>query len=255
MKKVLLIVTTLVFFSSANGQILNGSFENDSTADLSDWEWRCYENQSSNITPPEGGNWSLKVGGGSLQGCYPNYAYQKLPTITHGQAFLLTGWVYGDVGLKFGKINSGIITSQSGSTTSSESWTKLGHLAAFSLSDGDTAIVLLTVPTMGGGGSFTGYFDLINLEQVSGINMLKHEKPLKLFPNPFNIYTTLYTDKGFINATLTLTNTLGQIVKQKEKLNGQTIILERENLMKGMYYIHLSEKNIIIATEKIIITD
>ncbi|MFK5879165.1 MAG: T9SS type A sorting domain-containing protein [Flavobacteriaceae bacterium] len=255
MKRALLIVTTFVFFTTANGQILNGSFENDSTADLSGWEWRCYENQSSNTSPIEGGNWSLKVPGGSLQGCHPNYAYQKLPTITHGQAFLLTGWVHGDVGLTFGKINSGIITIQSGSTTSSETWTKLGHLAAFSLSDGDTAIVLLTVPTMGGVGSFTGYFDLINLEQVSDLNTLKNEITLKLFPNPFNIYTTLYSDKGFVNTTLTLTNTLGQIVKQKEKLNGKRIILQRENLMNGMYYIHLSEKNKIIATEKIIITD
>ena len=113
----------------------------------------------------------------------------------------------------------------------------------------------LSVGTIGGGASLYGYFDLINLEQVEGINTIQHKILLKLYPNPFNKQTTLSTDKILHNAILTMNNIYGQVVKQIENINGQTIILERDNLSKGIYFIQMSENNINLASKKIIITD
>jgi len=256
MKRTLLIVTILVFITTANGQILNGSFENDSTSDLSDWENRCYDLESSNITPPDGGNWSIRVWGGDFQGCFPSYAYQKIPNITNGQSFILSGWVLGQsASLKFGKINHGVKTILSGSNNSSDSWTKLNHQSTFELTEGDTAIVILYVSTSGGGASSNGNFDLIKLEQVQGISPLDQTFSLRIFPNPFQTQTTIQTNKFLHNATLTLNNSFGHVVKRIDNISSKTIILERANLPNGLYYIQLSENNRIIASKKLLIIE
>ena len=258
MNKIFFILTVFLVYNTVSGQISNGSFENGSNSDLSNWEWTCFAEPDSSI-PPGGGNWSIKVWGGNTQGCFPGYSYQKIPTITNGQTFLLTGWIFTQsatpVGLYLGKINSGVITLQSGDTTSSTSWTQVGLQSTLSLSIGDTAIVVLHGGLAGGPLQCYGYFDLINLQQVTGLNSLEQKQSLKLSPNPFNNQTTLRTDKIFHNAMLTMNNTLGQTVKQMENINGQTVILERDNLSRGLYFIHLSENNTIIATKKLIITD
>jgi hypothetical protein len=258
MKQIFCILTVFFGYNAVSGQISNGDFENGLNPDLSNWEWTCFAEPDSS-TPPGGGNWSIKVWGGNTQGCFPGYSYQKIPAITNGQTFQLTGWAFAQtappVGLYLGKINSGIITLQAGDTTSSATWTQLGLQSTFSLSISDTAIVVLYGGLAGGPVQGYGYFDLINLQQVTGINSLDEHQSLHLYPNPFNNQTTLRTDKYFQNARLTLNNNLGQTVKQMENINGQKIILERSNLSRGSYIIHLSENNKIIATKKLIITD
>lgn len=258
MKQIVFILTIFLGWNTVSGQISNGGFENGSNPDLSNWEWTCFA-ESDSSTPPGGGNWSIKVWGGNTQGCFPGYSYQKIPAITNGQTFLLTSWAFAQtapqVGLYLGKINSGVITLQSGDTTSSISWTQLSLQSTFSLSLGDTAIVVLHGGLTGGPVQGYGYFDLINLQQVTGINSLAQKQSMKLYPNPFNNQTTLRTDKKFQNATLIMNNNLGQTVKQMGNINGQTIVLERGNLPRGLYFIHLSEKNKIIAIKKLIITD
>ena len=258
MKQILFILTVFLACNFVNGQILNGSFESGTFPDLSNWEWTCSA-EMGNSAPPDGGSWSIKVWGGNTQGCFPGYAYQKIPTITNGQTFLLTGWAFAQttppVGLYLGKINNGVITLQSGNTTSSISWTQLSLQSTFSLSSGDTAIVVLHGGLAGGPVQGYGYFDLINLQQVTEINSLEQKKSVKLYPNPFNNQTTLRTGKKFHNATLTMNNTFGQIVKQMGNIYGQTIILERGNLPRGLYFIHLSENNKKIITKKLVITD
>ena len=259
MKGLLLFLITLIACNVANGQILNGDFENGSNPDLSNWEWNCFA-ELNNDGAPGGGNWSLKVASGNTQGCFPSYAYQKMPMITNGQTFQLTGWAYAHeallpVGLYWGKINNGAITLQTGDTTSSTSWKQLSLQETFSLSSGDTAVVVLHAGLAGGPVSSFGYFDLIDVQQVTGVNSLEQHFSLKLFPNPFNNQTTISIDKPLYNGGLTVCNAWGQVVKQVENINNQTIILEREKLSNGLYTIHLSEDGKTIATKKIIISD
>lgn len=258
MKKLLLGLTVFFTVTTLHGQILNGSFENGSNADLSNWEWTCLA-QSYNNAPTGGGNWCIKVWGGNTQGCFPGYAYQKLPTITNGQTFILSGWAYAQtappIGLYFGKINSGIITLQAGDTTSSTSWTQLSIQSSFSLSTGDTALVVLNGGLAGGPVQGYGYFDLINLQQVSGINFLEHKQTVEVFPNPFYNQTTLKTDNFFHNATLTVDNIFGQTVKQIKNISGRTVTLFRDNLPSGLYFVRLTEDNKTFYADKLVIAD
>lgn len=258
MKQLFYLLAIFYSVTTAHGQIINGSFENGSNADLSGWDWTCLA-QSYNDAPTGGGSWCIQVWGGNTQGCFPGYAYQKLPTITNGQTFILSGWAYAQtsppIGLYFGKINNGIITLQAGDTTSSTTWTQLSTQSGFSLSIGDTALVVLYGGQAGGPVQGYGYFDLITLQSVTGINSIEQKFFIHAFPNPFNNQTVLQTDEYLNNATLTVVNIFGQTVKQIINISGQTIILFRDNLPGGLYFFRLSQDNKIITTNKIVITD
>lgn len=76
-----------------------------------------------------------------------------------------------------------------------------------------------------------------------------------VFPNPFISSTTIQTIENLNNATLTIYNSYGKMVKQVTNISGQTATLTRENLSSGLYFIRLTEENKIIAAEKLIIID
>lgn len=90
---------------------------------------------------------------------------------------------------------------------------------------------------------------------TTSINEQYLSETVLLFPNPFNIQTTFHTDRILKNATLTVCNYLGQTVKQINNISGQSIILHRDNLPSGLYFIHLTQDNKEIITNKLIITD
>jgi hypothetical protein len=88
-----------------------------------------------------------------------------------------------------------------------------------------------------------------------GGNEISKNNNYTIFPNPFNTDTTIQTIDNFKNATLLIYNSYGQEVKQVNNLEGQSVSLLRDNLPVGLYYIKLTEKNKVIAAEKIIIKD
>jgi hypothetical protein len=67
--------------------------------------------------------------------------------------------------------------------------------------------------------------------------------------------TTLQTNVFLKNATLTLYNSLGQRVERIDNITGQTVTLQRSNLLSGLYYIRLSQDNKTIATGKLVVSD
>jgi len=78
---------------------------------------------------------------------------------------------------------------------------------------------------------------------------------LEIYPNPFSGHTTLWTREHLLNATLTVNNCFGHTVMQLKNINGQTVVLNRDNLATGLYFVRLTQDNRIIATNKLIITD
>jgi preprotein translocase subunit YajC len=78
---------------------------------------------------------------------------------------------------------------------------------------------------------------------------------ITVFPNPFSTQAILQTGNLLHNATLTLDNVFGQTVKQIKNISGQTIVLSRDNLVSGLYFLRLTEDNKTIATKKLVITD
>jgi len=77
----------------------------------------------------------------------------------------------------------------------------------------------------------------------------------KISPNPFTNETLLQTDKTLRNASLTISNSIGQQVKQIKNISGQSIILNRGNLPSGLYFVQLTQDGKILMMDKIIITD
>jgi hypothetical protein len=86
-------------------------------------------------------------------------------------------------------------------------------------------------------------------------NILESSNQTTIYPNPFSATTILHTDNILKNATLTVYNSYGQKIKQLNQLFGETIILQRDNLPSGVYFIQLSQDNKLISTEKMVITD
>jgi len=78
---------------------------------------------------------------------------------------------------------------------------------------------------------------------------------ITVYPNPFSTEAILKADNNFKKATLTYYNSLGQLVKQVKNISGETIILQRDDLPGGLYFLQLTQDNHSIKTFKIILTD
>jgi Secretion system C-terminal sorting domain/Trypsin len=81
------------------------------------------------------------------------------------------------------------------------------------------------------------------------------ENIIEIYPNPFNTTTTLQLSRNEGKANLILINMYGEQVKRIENISGQVITLNREDLPCGVYFIHLTQNNIVTTTAKIIIAD
>jgi Secretion system C-terminal sorting domain len=90
-------------------------------------------------------------------------------------------------------------------------------------------------------------------QTILGINENTAKHIFSIFPNPFISSTTIQTIGNLKNATLTICNAYGQMVKQVKNISGQTVSLSRDNFPSGLYFIRLTEENKIIAIEKLII--
>jgi hypothetical protein len=243
---------------TCRAQVINGSFENESGPDLSGWQWTCGA-MSEKGAPDGGGDFCIKVFSGNTQGCWPGYAYQKLPEIKNGQAFVLSGRAYAltsqRVGLYFGKISKGEITLFEGDTTSSISWKELSIQSEFLLAAGDTAVVVLWGGLTGGPVQGYGFFDRIELQPAAGINDIKQETAIRIFPNPFSHRAIIQSEVYLNNATIIILNAFGQIARQVPGISGHSLLLERDNLPAGLYLIRVIRRNSILLSQKVIITD
>jgi len=82
---------------------------------------------------------------------------------------------------------------------------------------------------------------------------LKNE--LEIYPNPTSSQATLETDIQLKNATLMVTNYLGQVVAQINNIHGQTITFNCDDLPSGLYFVYLTNDSKIIASKKLIINN
>ncbi len=90
---------------------------------------------------------------------------------------------------------------------------------------------------------------------TTGINTYFLQNDVIIYPNPFITQTVLQSNVPLINATLTLCNHFGQKVKEIKNISGQTIVLTRDNLESGLYFLQLTEENKTTTVNKLEITD
>jgi hypothetical protein len=92
-------------------------------------------------------------------------------------------------------------------------------------------------------------------QSILGVNENSINNRFSIFPNPLISETTIETSYDLKNASLTLYNAYGQAIKQVNNISGQTLSLSRDNLPSGLYLIRLTEENMIIAEDKLLIID
>jgi hypothetical protein len=96
---------------------------------------------------------------------------------------------------------------------------------------------------------------ILSGQSILGLNEYSNNNRFSIFPNPLISSTTVETSYDLKNASLTLYNAYGQAIKQVNIISGQTISLSRDNLPSGLYLIRLTEENMIIAEDKLLIID
>ncbi len=87
-----------------------------------------------------------------------------------------------------------------------------------------------------------------------GLNDIEMEI-IRIYPNPFSTQTNLQINKELQFATIIVYNAFEYQVKQINNITGQSVIIPRDNLPDGLYFIKLTQENKIIDIKKIVITD
>ena len=78
---------------------------------------------------------------------------------------------------------------------------------------------------------------------------------LIIAPNPFNTFTKIQTRGHFNNGILRIYNAFGETIQRVENFTGDTIILSRDNLLSGVYFVQLTSETKTLDVEKFIIID
>lgn len=103
----------------------------------------------------------------------------------------------------------------------------------------------------------TGPYDVFiaKIGLVTGVEETIVSESTIAFPNPFTEYTTLRTAAPWQNATLTITNTLGQTVKEVKNISGNAITIYRDNLPNSIYVLLLTQDNKLLVSKKIVVAE
>lgn len=101
--------------------------------------------------------------------------------------------------------------------------------------------------------SDSGLF-VFSIDLTLGLKSGNDKAGISIFPNPFSKETTMLFENNFSNATLTVYDSFGRQIKKTNNINGQVVMLSRDNLAAGLYFVQLTSVNK-VYTEKIIVTD
>lgn len=247
----------LVFHFTAYSQIINGSFETADTimGSALGWSYNCGVPELVEDTPPNSGNRSIKICSPDMIGwCYPGikyaYVYQPLPFIKTGETWSFSVWMkkkYDGTNMKvyadFGKIDdTPYLVWLAGVGTLSDTWVNANVTHTFSLNATDTAVIYFDVDfAMDGTGLYYGYFDNIEISQVTSVKKFEEEKSLRVFPNPAADEITVKIDPSIKlqDAVIKITDVLGREVKEISEIKGNEVKISLAGLKQGIYLLKL----------------
>lgn len=90
---------------------------------------------------------------------------------------------------------------------------------------------------------------------ITGLEDKKGTAGIHVYPNPFSGQTKIESDYYLRDATLSLYSSIGRKVKQLNNISGKEIIIESDGLLNGLYFLNISQNNIIIGTVRLIINN
>lgn len=106
-------------------------------------------------------------------------------------------------------------------------------------SDFDFAVVRYNNPSLS-----------VGITEISSL-----EERISVYPNPFSVSITFISEFVLNNATITVYNTLGEEVRKIKNVSGHSVILQRDNLLGGVYFMTITQGDATFATKKIIVAD
>jgi len=80
-------------------------------------------------------------------------------------------------------------------------------------------------------------------------------KKITFAPNPFRTELIISTKRSLKNSSIKIYNSLGQMVMQLNNINGNEVILKRENLNSGIYLIQIFENEKLLISNKVLVTN
>jgi hypothetical protein len=89
--------------------------------------------------------------------------------------------------------------------------------------------------------------------QNNFITSLSSDIKINVYPNPFSNYCTVELDKYIKDCLVEIYNSLGIKVYQQHVYDSKNIIIKRNNLAQGIYYLRLCDKYNLIGNAKIIL--
>lgn len=99
------------------------------------------------------------------------------------------------------------------------------------------------------------YLHKTNIRSPWGVWEIVSNYKCKIYPNPFDIQTTIEIDIPLKGAILSVYNCFGEELKRLKNISNNIITLKRDNLDSGIYFICIRQNGLILMTDKIIIKD
>ncbi|MGE5382306.1 MAG: T9SS type A sorting domain-containing protein, partial [Omnitrophica WOR_2 bacterium] len=87
----------------------------------------------------------------------------------------------------------------------------------------------------------------------SGRNDMLPEDDIKIYPNPFSSYAVLEMKAEFKNAAVHIYNSYGRKVRDINNLSGKEVMIERNNLQPGLYFLNIIQQGKLIGSKRLII--
>jgi len=251
-------------------QITNSSFENNDQPSLDGWQI-SYNGQSFQDAPLDGGKWCLKLEAGNYQGFFPSVAHQIIPGVKNGDIVRISAWAKQELGTTAANLYLQIFHSYSEPTfiakdsTDSSDWTKLTVQDTVFINDTDCLAVVLDAGITSGPATNWVYFDLIEFETITSVDILKKQtssipntiQVLPDYPNPFNSSTTIsfsISKPAFID--LTIFNSSGEFIEslihENKDAGFYQIDWQASNLSSGIYFLNFKVDGLLENTSKLL---
>lgn len=90
---------------------------------------------------------------------------------------------------------------------------------------------------------------------ITGIAEFQNTMEFSINPNPFNQYATLKSSSDLSGCEVSIYSTSGILQKKYSYLSGQEVVINRDNLKAGLYFLHIHDDTGVRAVRKILITD